>query len=86
MPQVIHICFITLLFQFLVLQHKIFITFIFNIIIVVNIEVQNCDKEESKDNIEKQGNGLQLKNDTEDQESKIQTKENKNNNNDLKRL
>ena len=76
--QVIHIRIITLLFQFLVPQHEIFITFIVNIIIVVNIEVQNCDKEESKDNIEEQENGLQMKNDTQDQESKIQTKENKN--------
>ena len=77
-PQVIHIRFITLLFQFLVLQLEIFITFIFNIIIVVNIEVQECDKEESKDNIKEQENGLKINYVTVNQESKIQTKENKN--------
>ena len=79
-PQVIPIRFITLLFQFLVLWHEILITFICNIFIVVNIEVQTCDKEESKDKIKVQGNGLELKSDIEDQKSTIQTKENKNKN------
>ena len=45
----------------------------------MNIEVQKCGEEKSKDKIDVQGNGLAIKNDTENQESKIQIKENKTN-------
>ena len=43
--------------------------------------MQQCDKKKSNNNNKVQGNGLEIKDDTEDQESKIQTKENKSNKN-----